>query len=102
MCGMYAMQMTGYDRICVNTALHMSQQPGIIKVGTWDNFQPTVDGRTQFTNTEYIIIEFLNMEAHMFDNITDEDKKHCWGFFGDEDTTIKCREEFESHFSKTF
>ena len=30
------------------------------------------------------------MEAHMFDNITDEDKNHCWGFFGDEDTTVNC------------
>ena len=33
--GMYAMQMTGYDRICVNPALHMSQLSEIMKVGTW-------------------------------------------------------------------
>ena len=97
--GMYAMQMTGYDRICVNPALHMSQQPEIMKVGTWDYFQPTADGRTQFTITEDIINEFRDMEAQMFDNITDEDKNHCWGFFGDEDSTVNCREEFESHFS---
>lgn len=32
--GMYSMQMTGYKRICVNPALHMSQQPDIMKVGT--------------------------------------------------------------------
>lgn len=97
--GMYAMQMTGYKRICVNPALHMSQQPDIMKVGTWHYFQPTADGRTQFTITEEIINEFRDMEAHMFDNITDDDKNHCWGFFGDEDSTVNCREEFESHFS---
>lgn len=96
---MYAMQITGYDRICVNPALHMSQLSEIMKVGTWDYFQPTADGRTQFTITEDIINEFRDMEAQMFDNITDEDKNHCWGFLGDEDTTVNCREEFESHFS---
>lgn len=52
----------------------------------------------QFTITEDIINKFRDMEAQMFENITDEDKTLCWGFFGDEDTTVNCREEFESHF----
>ena len=40
-------------------------------VGTWDYFQPTADGRTQFTITEDIINEFRDMEAQMFESITD-------------------------------
>ncbi len=46
-----------------------------------------------------MLYDFRDMEAQMFENKTDEDKTHCWGFFGDEDTTVNCREEFESHFS---
>ena len=88
--GMYAMQMIGYDRICDNPALQMSQHPEIMKVGTWDYFQLTANEQTQFTIAEDIKEEFQDMEAHMFDIIKDEDKNHCWGFFGNEDTTVNC------------
>ena len=34
------------------------------------------------------------MEAHLFDEVNDENRRWCWGFFGDEDTTVDCKDEF--------
>lgn len=39
------------------------------------------------------------MEAHLFDGVNDENRQRCWGFFGNEDTTVNCREEFKQHFA---
>ena len=96
---MYAMQLMEFPRICVNPALRMSQLTDILKPGTFEFFQPNKNGETQFTITEDTIQQFRDMESHMFDGLTDENSKNCWGFFGDEDTTVDCKEEFSSHFS---
>ena len=96
---MYAMQMTNYRRLCVNPALRMSELTDILKPGTFKYFQPTQSGATHFTITEDIIQEFRDMEAHLFDGVNDENRQRCWGFFGNEDTTVNCREEFKQHFA---
>ena len=96
---MYAMQMHNYMRICVNPALRMSELTDILKPGTFKYFQPTQNGETHFTITEDTIQQFRDMEAHLYDEVTDENRRWCWGFFGDEDTTVNCREEFEQHFT---
>ena len=95
---MYAMQMFDYYRICVNPALHMSKLTDMLKVGTFNYFQPTADGRTQFTITDDTIRQFREMEAHMFDGLTDESRRKCWGFFGDKDEIINCKMEFARQF----
>ncbi len=94
---MYAMQMHNYNRICVNPALRMSELTDILKPGTFKYFQPTQDGKTHFTVTEVIIQQFRDMEAHMFDGLTYESRHRCWGFFGDEDTTVDYKQEFQLH-----
>ena len=102
---MYAMQMHQYNRICVNPALRMSELTDILKPGTFKYFQPTQSGETHFTVTEDTIQQFRDMEAHMFDGVNSSNRLFCWGFFGDEDTTVNCREEFEKYFApniKTF
>ena len=97
--GMYAMQMSDYPRICVNPALHMSQQKDILQVGTFERFQPTADGQTHFTITEEIIEHFKEMEQHLFDGITSENQSLCRGFFADGDTLVNCKAEFAQHFT---
>ena len=95
--GMYAQQLPAdFVRICVNPAFHISQQPEILKVGTFDFFQPRKDGQTQFTITEEIIQHFREMEAHQFDNWRADNPENllCIGLFGIKDTTVNCREEF--------
>lgn len=95
---MYVMQMHNYMRLCVNPALRMSELTDILKPGTFKYFQPTQEGDTHFTITEDTIQQFREMEAHMFDGVNQMNRAFCWGFFGDEDTTVNCREEFEQHF----
>ena len=48
--GMYAHQLPAdFARICVNPALHLSEITDVMKVGTFDFFQPLKDGQTQYT-----------------------------------------------------
>ena len=96
---MYAMQMHNYTRLCVNPALRMSEQPDILNPGTFKYFQPPLNGETHFTITEETIQQFREMEAHMYDDYNQMNRHFCWGFFGDNDTTVNCREEFEKHFA---
>ena len=98
--GMYAMQMTDYQRICVNPALRMSSLTEVLKIGTFNYFQPTSDGKTQFTITQETIEHFKEMEQHMYDNINGQTAANCWGFFADEDELVNFRDEFEKHFTK--
>jgi hypothetical protein len=37
------------------------------------------------------------MEKHMFDGLTYDSIHRCWGFFGDEDKTVDCKQEFQRH-----
>jgi len=97
--GMYAMQMHEYKRICVNPALRMSELSKVLMPGTFEFFNPRLDGETHFTITEDIIQHFREMEAHLFDNVNDDNRQRCWGLFGDEDTTVNCKEEFSRYFS---
>lgn len=97
---MYAMQMLDYQRICINPALRMSELTDVLKVGTFDYFQPTASGETSFTITDEIIQHFREMEQHLYDGLTDESRQLCWGFFGDEDTTVNCKEEFQHQYGR--
>jgi predicted esterase YcpF (UPF0227 family) len=97
--GMYAMQMQDYKRMCVNPALRMSELTDILKPGTFKYFQPKQNGETHFTITEDIIKQFREMEEHLYDGVNDENRQWCWGFFGNRDTVVNCREEFEFHFA---
>ena len=96
---MYAMQLKGYKRICMNPALYMSQLKDILKVGTFDYFQPTAEGNVRYTITERTIRHYEEIEATLFDGITEEDQSSCFGFFADGDKTVNCKEEFSAHFN---
>lgn len=39
------------------------------------------------------------MEAHMYDDMNDENHQWCWGVFGDEDTLVNWKDEFRQQFS---
>ena len=94
---MYAQQLpSSLFRICVNPALHLSPLTDILKVGTFDFFQPRRDGKNQFTITDEIIRHFREMEDHQFDHYRADHRENllCMGLFGSDDTTVNCREEF--------
>lgn len=96
--GMYAQQMYGFKRVCVNPAFDISQHEDILKVGTFDFFNPRKDGEKTFTITSEIIRHFAEMEAHQFDDITEKDQVNVYGLFADNDTTVNCEDIFRQHY----
>ena len=98
--GMYAQQMHGYKRICVNPAFEMSKKSKALKVGTFEYFKPRKDGTTHFEITPEIIQHHAAMEEHQFDGITDSDKLNVWGMFGDNDTQVNSEALFLEHYTQ--
>ena len=72
--GMYAQQMFGFNRICVNPAFEMSVKSKVLKVGTFEYFKPRMDSETHFTITPEIIKHHADMESKQFDGVSDEEK----------------------------
>ena len=96
--GMYAQQMFGYNRICVNPAFFMSKTSKVLNVGKFEFFKPRLDGQKEFVITEDIIRHFSEMEEHQFDGIVPIDQERVWGMFGDNDTQVNCEETFLLHY----
>lgn len=98
--GMYAQQMRGYKRICVNPALEMSKKSTVLTMGTHEYFNPRKDGTTHFEITPEIIRHHAEMEAHQFDGITDDDRKQVWGMFADKDRQVDSEPLFLQYYSQ--
>ena len=96
--GMYAQQMHGFKRICVNPAFDLPQHKDILYEGTFDFFNPRKNGETSFTITPEVISHFAEMEAHQFAGITDEDRNNVYGLFADNDNTVNCEDIFRQHY----
>ena len=96
--GMYAQQMRGFKRICINPAFDLPQHKDILHEGTFEFLNARKDGATTFAITSEIIGHFADMEAHQFDGITDEDRENMYGLFADNDTTVNCEEVFRKHY----
>ena len=97
--GMYAQQMRCVKRICVNPAFDISTHDDILKVGTFEFFNPRKDGEKTFSITPDIIQHFNEMEAHQFDGITDHDREYVFGLFADNDTAVNCEPIFLKHYT---
>ena len=98
--GMYAQQMRGYNRICVNPAFEMSKKSKMLTVGTHEYFKPRKDGTTHFEITSEIICHHAEMEKHQFDGITEEDRKQVWGMFADNDQQVNGESLFLQYYCK--
>lgn len=98
--GMYAQQMRGYNRICVNPAFEMSKKSKMLTVGTHEYFKPRKDGTTHFEITPEIIRHHAEMEAHQFDGITEADRKQVWGMFADNDQQVNGESLFLQYYNQ--
>ena len=98
--GMYAQQMRGYNRICVNPAFEMSKKSKMLTVGTHEYFKPRKDGTTHFEITSEIICHHAEMEKHQFDGITETDRKQVWGMFADNDQQVNGESLFLQYYGK--
>lgn len=96
--GMYAHQMKGFYRICVNPALNMSTASGVMKTGVHKFFNRRKDNQKEFRVTRELIQHHNMIERQQFKNITDDDKAKCYGLFGINDPVVKTYDLFRKHY----
>ena len=96
--GMYAHQMHGFKRICVNPAINMSTMSSVLKTGEHKFFNGRKDNQKTFRITREIIQHHNQIERQQFKNLTDEDRQHVWGLFGIHDKTCNTYDTFHKHY----
>ena len=95
----YAQQLHGRARVCVNPSFSMSKLYSWLHVGKYRWLSRRKDGATEFHVYKETIEHFAEMEARQFDGIDDDDRRLCFGLFGDDDTLAPGnRPVFERHY----
>lgn len=100
--GMYAEQMYGIDRICVNPAFEMFEtmkEHGMTGKQQWQN--PRADGEKEFLVTKALEKEYKEACALCFQQ-ADGDDEHVYGLFGDNDPIVHTFDLFCQHYSHAF
>ncbi len=92
--GMYAQQMHGYLRVCVNPAFRMSTMSKTLHTGTHKWLNGRKNSEKEFKITNDIMRNFNQMERKQFDGITPEDKELCYGLFGINDPLINSANQY--------
>lgn len=93
--GMYAEQLRGYDRICVNPALEMGETMRAHGMTGTQQFQnPRLDGIQEFYVDKQLVKEYKEQSEQRFEGLTEEDRLRVYGLFGDEDTTVDTYDMF--------
>lgn len=96
--GMYAQQMRGFVRICVNPAFNMSTMSKVLKTGVHKFYNGRKDNQKEFKITKEIIQHHNQMERAQFKGITDFDLKNCYGLFGIDDPVVSTYDMFRKHY----
>lgn len=86
--GMYAQQMHGHLRVCVNPAFRMSTMSKVPHTGEHKWLNGRKDSAKTFRVTADTLKHFNQMERKQFDGITSDDKDLCYGLFGINDTLV--------------
>jgi predicted esterase YcpF (UPF0227 family) len=93
--GMYAEQLRGFDRICVNPAMEMGETMKAHSMTGTQQFQnPRLDGVQEFYVDKALVKEYKDQSEHRFEDVSDEDRQRIYGLFGDEDTTVNTFDMF--------
>ena len=97
--GMYAEQLYGYDRICVNPALEMADTMRAHGMTGTQQFQnPRQDGIQEFYVDKALIKEYREVTEQRFSGTTDEERGRVYGLFGDTDTTVDTYDLFHDQY----
>lgn len=87
--GMYAEQLYGFDRICVNAALEMGETMKAHGMTGTQQFQnPRLDGVQEFYVDKALVKEYKDQSEQRFRGVTDDELHRVYGLFGDQDTTV--------------
>ena len=97
--GMYAEQLRGFDRICVNPALEIAETMKAHGMTGTQQFQnPRQDGVQEFYVDKAMIKEYRLVSELRFKGLDDADRQRVYGLFGDEDTTVDTFDMFREHY----
>ena len=97
--GMYTEQLAGFDRICVNPALHLADT--ILKnngLGKQEFHNTRQDGQTSFMVTKALLEDYRAVTDQRFSIVEPE---RVWGLFGTKDTMVNCFDEFAEHYPQS-
>ena len=97
--GMYAQQMRGYLRVCVNPAFNMSTASKLLRTGTFKFLNGRKDKVKEFRITKETIQHFNAMERGQWDGITPEEQDLCYGLFGIHDKLVNTYALFLKHYT---
>ena len=96
---MYAEQLGGFDRICVNPALHLADT--LLKnngLGKQEFHNPRRDGQTSFLVTKALLEAYREVSRGRFSRVEPE---RVYGLFGIHDTLVDCFDEFSAHYPRS-
>lgn len=97
--GMFAEQLRGYDRICVNPALDIAETMRAHGLTGTQQFQnPRQDGVQEFYVDKALVKEYREVSEQRFQNMTDDDCQRVYGLFGDEDELVDTYDIFHEHY----
>lgn len=97
--GMFAEQLRGYDRICVNPALDIAETMRAHGLTGTQQFQnPRQDGIQEFYVDKALVKEYREVSEQRFQNMTDDDRQRVYGLFGDEDELVDTYDIFHEHY----
>lgn len=97
--GMYAQQMRGRLRVCVNPAFHMSTLSRVMHTGRHQWLNGRQDGAKTFEVTRDTLQHFCQMERRQFDGVTPQEQQLCYGLFGTaDDLAPTARATFLKHY----
>ena len=96
--GMYAQQMRGFRKICVNPAFNMSRMSKVLKPGTFKYLNGRRDNAKEFRITKETMQHYFAMERRQFDGITEWEKANTWGLFGIHDEHPSCYDLFRKYY----
>lgn len=97
---MYAQQMHGYKKICVNPAFNMSSMSKVFKTGEHKFLNGRKDNQKTFKITKEIIQKHNMMERQQFKGITPFDLENTYGLFGIHDTSVNTYDLYKKHYRK--
>ena len=97
--GMFAEQLRGYDRICVNPALDIAETMRAHGLTGTQQFQnPRQDGVQEFYVDKALVKEYREVSEQRFKDMTDDDRQRVYGLFGDEDELVDTYDMFHEHY----
>ena len=97
--GMYAEQLRGFDRICVNPALEIAETMKAHGMTGTQQFQnPRQDGIQEFYVDKALVKAYRDVSEQRFVGLDDDDRQHVWGLFGDKDDLVDTFDMFCEHY----